>query len=88
MNQPITGAKRQAALGNWLYGFFVLPESLPPERRQPRFDWTKANPVGSLQLVNRHPGLPVLIAAALMLASTVLAYAKARPLPAPEPRAA
>lgn len=45
------------ALCNWLYGFFVLPESLPPERRQPRFDWKKANPLGSLQLLRRHPGL-------------------------------
>lgn len=45
------------ALCNWLYGFFVLPESLPPERRQPRFDWRKANPVGSLQLLRKHPGL-------------------------------
>jgi DHA1 family tetracycline resistance protein-like MFS transporter len=45
------------ALCNWLYGFFVLPESLPPERRQPRFDWKKANPVGSLHLLQKHPGL-------------------------------
>jgi DHA1 family tetracycline resistance protein-like MFS transporter len=45
------------ALLNWLYGFFVLPESLPPERRQPRFDWKKANPVGSLHLLQKHPGL-------------------------------
>ncbi|WP_233446805.1 MFS transporter [Ideonella azotifigens] len=35
------------ALCNWLYGFFVLPESLPPDRRQP-FSWKKVNPVGSL----------------------------------------
>jgi len=45
------------ALCNWLYGFFVLPESLPPERREPRFDWKKANPLGSLRLLARHPGL-------------------------------
>jgi len=32
---------------NWLYGFFVLPESLPLERRRP-FSWARANPVGSL----------------------------------------
>jgi DHA1 family tetracycline resistance protein-like MFS transporter len=32
---------------NALYGVFVLPESLPPERRRP-FDWRRANPVGSL----------------------------------------
>jgi DHA1 family tetracycline resistance protein-like MFS transporter len=35
------------AICNWLYGFFVLPESLPPERRQP-FSWAHANPIGSL----------------------------------------
>ena len=35
------------ALVNWLYGFFVLPESLPPEKRD-SFSWRKANPVGSL----------------------------------------
>ena len=45
------------ALLNWLYGFFILPESLPPERRQPRFDWKKANPLGSLQLLRSRQGL-------------------------------
>jgi MFS transporter, DHA1 family, tetracycline resistance protein len=45
------------ALCNWLYGFFVLPESLPPERRQPRFDWKKANPLGALRLLRSHQGL-------------------------------
>lgn len=35
------------ALVNWLYGYFVLPESLPPEKRD-SFSWLKANPVGSL----------------------------------------
>ncbi|GAB3007815.1 tetracycline resistance MFS efflux pump [Niabella terrae] len=33
---------------NFLYGYFVLPESLKPENRR-AFDWKKANPVGSLQ---------------------------------------
>lgn len=32
---------------NFLYGYFVLPESLKPEHRRP-FSWLKANPVGSL----------------------------------------
>ena len=36
------------ALLNLLYGFFVLPESLPAERRH-AFDWTTANPVASLR---------------------------------------
>ena len=38
---------------NALYGLFVLPESLPRERRQP-FSWRRANPVGSLKLLRRH----------------------------------
>lgn len=33
---------------NWLYGWFVLPESLPPERRQP-FVLREANPIDSLR---------------------------------------
>ncbi len=35
------------SLGNALYGLFVLPESLPPERRRP-FEWRRANPVAAL----------------------------------------
>ena len=48
-----------AALGamNWLYGLIVLPESLPPERRLSRFDWKKANPVGSLRLLRERRSL-------------------------------
>jgi DHA1 family tetracycline resistance protein-like MFS transporter len=44
------------ALLNWCYGLFVLPESLPKNRRA-AFSWRKANPVGSLQLLAAHPGL-------------------------------
>ena len=45
------------SLANALYGLFVLPESLPPERRQPRLRWRVANPAGSLKLLRSHPGL-------------------------------
>ncbi len=45
------------SLLNWLYGLFVLPESLPPERRTKSFDWRKANPVGSINLLRSHPEL-------------------------------
>jgi DHA1 family tetracycline resistance protein-like MFS transporter len=44
------------ALCNGLYGLFVLPESLPKDRRAP-FSWRKANPIGSLKLLAAHPGL-------------------------------
>jgi DHA1 family tetracycline resistance protein-like MFS transporter len=39
---------------NLLYGFFVLPESLPPERRR-AFSLLRANPFGSLVMLARHP---------------------------------
>lgn len=44
------------SLGNGCYGTFVLPESLPQDRRSP-FEWRKANPVGSLKLLRSHPEL-------------------------------
>ena len=62
------------ALCNWLYGFFVLPESLPPEKRIKRFDWKKANPVGSLNLLRSKPNLLGLAGVGFLfqLASNVL----------------
>lgn len=44
------------SLANALYGFFVLPESLPKEKRQ-SFTLRRANPVGSLVLLRSHPEL-------------------------------
>ncbi len=38
------------------YGYFVLPESLPAERRSP-FRWRTANPLGALALIRSKPGL-------------------------------
>jgi MFS transporter, DHA1 family, tetracycline resistance protein len=39
-----------ACLANAAFGWFVLPESLLPERRMP-FTWKRASPVGSLNLL-------------------------------------
>jgi DHA1 family tetracycline resistance protein-like MFS transporter len=44
------------SLANATYGLFVLPESLPPERRAP-FSWRRANPVGALMLLRSKSGL-------------------------------
>jgi DHA1 family tetracycline resistance protein-like MFS transporter len=44
------------SLTNAMYGLFVLPESLPPERRG-AFDWKRANPMGSLRLLRAYPRL-------------------------------
>jgi DHA1 family tetracycline resistance protein-like MFS transporter len=45
-----------------LYGFFILPESLPKERRA-KSAWHMANPLGSLTLLRSHPELAGLSAA-------------------------
>ncbi len=50
---PFLGAAVLAGL-NVLYGLFVLPESLPPERRR-AFAWRRANPVGTLGAVAADP---------------------------------
>ncbi len=44
------------AFTNGLYGLFVLPESLPKDRRA-RFKLANASPIGSLRLLVRYPGL-------------------------------
>ena len=58
------------ALINLLYGWFVLPESLPPERRRP-VDWKSAlNPVKSFAELGQLHGVGVLVA---VVACTALA---------------
>jgi DHA1 family tetracycline resistance protein-like MFS transporter len=44
------------SLLNALYGLFILPESLPLDRRAP-FAWRRANPMGSLALIRSKPQL-------------------------------
>ena len=44
------------ALANGVFGYLVLPESLPPESRAP-LAWAKATPAGSIDLLLRRPGL-------------------------------
>src|SRR5262249_19044265 len=44
------------SLTNAAYGYFILPESLPPERRT-AFHWRRANPIGSIQLLRSRPRL-------------------------------
>jgi DHA1 family tetracycline resistance protein-like MFS transporter len=49
------------AMLNWLYGYFVLPESLPVECRRP-FYWKAANPLTSLRALTRLSGVGRLVA--------------------------
>ena len=48
------------AVLNWLYGWFVLPESLPPARRKP-FDWRAASPLRALRGLSRLQGVESLV---------------------------
>jgi len=80
---PFIAAGCMAVL-NWCYGFFVLPESLPKERRT-GFNWKKANPVSALRGLAALKGvgsLVVVIALAslaqFMLHMTWVLYTKFR----------
>lgn len=44
------------SLTNAMYGLFILPESLPKDRRG-AFSWRKASPLGALRLLRSHSGL-------------------------------
>ena len=61
------------SLLNGVYGVFVLPESLPPDRRR-AFEWRRANPVGSVKLLRSRAGLTRLAAISFLgsLAHAVL----------------
>jgi DHA1 family tetracycline resistance protein-like MFS transporter len=50
---------------NWMYGLFILPESLAPENKR-SFSWKRANPIGTLAILLRTP-LVTGLAAALIL---------------------
>jgi DHA1 family tetracycline resistance protein-like MFS transporter len=70
------------AVLNWCYGFFVLPESLPLDRRR-AFEWRRANPVSSLQGLAALKGVGPLVAvialsglAQFMLHMTWVLYTK------------
>ncbi len=54
------------ALVNWLYGYFILPESLTKEKRR-EFSWKRANPIGSMVSVSKYPAIIGLVVALLLL---------------------
>ena len=54
------------SLCNFLYGFFILPESLPAARRRP-FAWARANPVASLLRLGRYPVILGLVASLVLI---------------------
>ncbi|MBJ7428871.1 MAG: TCR/Tet family MFS transporter [Bacteroidia bacterium] len=51
---------------NLLYGYFVLPESLLKENRR-KFEWKRANPIGSLAHLKKYPVVSGLIASLVLI---------------------
>lgn len=51
---------------NFLYGYFVLPESLDKDKRR-EFNWKRANPVGALLSLKKYPKLIGLISSMFIL---------------------
>ena len=62
-------ASGSLAVINWIYGYFVLPESLPQAKRS-AFEWRKANPVAALRGLIDLRGVGPLVA---VIALTTLA---------------
>ncbi|MES2837004.1 MAG: TCR/Tet family MFS transporter [Bacteroidota bacterium] len=51
---------------NWLYGYFILPESLSKENRR-EFSWKQANPIGSLMQLKKYPVILSLVASLVLV---------------------
>ncbi|MDB4901550.1 MAG: Tetracycline resistance protein class [Mucilaginibacter sp.] len=54
------------AFSNGIYGLFVLPESLSLRNRR-KFDWKRANPIGTLSTFFKKPGLAGLLSAIILV---------------------
>jgi len=51
---------------NFLYGYFILPESLAKENRR-KFDFKRANPIGSLMQLRKYPVISGLIGCLMLI---------------------
>ncbi|MFD2556218.1 TCR/Tet family MFS transporter [Sphingobacterium tabacisoli] len=51
---------------NFIYGYFILPESLDKAKRRP-FSWKRANPIGSFKFLGKHPEISGLIVALILV---------------------
>ncbi len=61
------------SLSNFCYGYFVLPESLPKDRRTP-FSWRRANPIASLRFLAQHPEVFALAGAVFLMQMAHIVY--------------
>lgn len=54
------------SLINFLYGYFILPESLSKEKRR-NFDWKNANPINSVIRLKRYPQVLGLVGSLILV---------------------
>ncbi|KQR67372.1 TCR/Tet family MFS transporter [Pedobacter sp. Leaf176] len=54
------------SLINWLYGYFILPESLSKAQRRD-FSWKRANPIGAFVNATKYPAILGLLVTLLLL---------------------
>ncbi len=59
-------ASAALAMINWIYGYIVLPESLPKEKRR-EFSWKRANPIGTLLQFKKYPVIIGLVISIFLL---------------------
>ena len=58
---------------NFLFGYFMLPETLKDENRR-RFDWKRANPFGALKQIAVYPSVRTLLLAIFLFDIAHLVY--------------
>lgn len=58
-------AAAAVAFANFAYGWFVMPESLSPEKRR-SFDWRRANPFGAFAQVTKVPAVAWFVAVSFL----------------------
>lgn len=51
---------------NFIYGYFILPESLDKDKRRP-FEWRRANPIGSFRFLKKHKEIAGLTTALILI---------------------
>lgn len=53
------------SFANFLFGYFILPETLKPENKR-SFDWKRANPLGALKQISNYPEVRTLLIAVFL----------------------
>lgn len=61
------------AMGNFAFGYFILPETVTDAIRRP-FEWRRANPLGAFKHIGRLPGLKALMSVHFLYSIAFFVY--------------